>query len=189
MSLEQVSHGGRRSVDPTPELAHFDPVTGLAARDLFEERLQQQWDLCQAGHRPLGLLLIDFDDFSAHRAAHDDAAVDLSLIRSARLVSSICRRRADLAARVRSGELAVLLSDVDLDGAVVQAEAIRRGVEDMQIPLEDGGADKRLTVSVGVVCIVPPATHFPHTLIIACDHALKEAKEEGGNRVGIQRRI
>lgn len=180
---------GRRAVDPTPELRHFDAVTGLALRSLFEERLQQQWESCQTEHRPLGLLLIDFDGLGAYRTSNGLLSVDQMLARCAGILATSCRRRADLPARVRAGEFAVLLSDVNLNGATRLAEQIRAGIESLRIPRGEDAAAGHVTVSVGAVCFVPPTTHFPHALVIACDHALKDAKDEGGNCIAVRRKI
>lgn len=189
IDFEPNIRSGRRAVDPTPELRHFDAVTGLALRSLFEERLQQQWESCQNEHRQLGLLLVDFDGLKAFGADNGVLSVDQVLVRCAQILAETCRRRADLAARVRAGEFAVLLSDVNLSGATALAEQIRSRIEALQIPRTAQAADGVVTVSVGVACVIPPATHFPHALVIAGDHALKDAKDEGGNCIAVRRKI
>ncbi len=189
MQSLRVARNCRRAVDPTPELRDFDALTGLAVRDFFRHRLEQQWDLCRDGHRHLGLILVDFDKLRSFRAANHKHTVGAALSDAAEVVRLACRRRADLAGRVRSGEFAVLLSDVDCDGTRMMAERIRSGVAELNIARGANGQDGVLTVTVGAVCVVPPASHFPHTLMIACDHVLKDAKDEGGNCVGVRCRL
>ncbi len=186
MQSLQVARNCRRAVDPTPELRDFDALTGLAVRNFFRQRLEQQWDICRQGHRHLGLILIDFDKLSSFRANNHKHTVGAALADAAEVVRLACRRRADLAGRVRSGEFAVLLSDVDCDGTRMMAERIRRDVAELAISRGGDPQGGILTVTAGAICVVPPASHFPHTLMIACDHVLRDAKDEGGNCIGVR---
>lgn len=186
MQTLRVARPCRRAVDPTPELKDFDPLTGLAARSLFEQRLDQQWALCRDGHRQLGLLLLDFDKLGEFRANNHKHVVGAALADSAAVLKRHCRRRADLPARIRSGEFAVILSDVDQAGAGQQAEVIRAGIEALKIPRRADQPEEFLTVTIGLVCLVPPASHFPRALMIGCDQVLRDAKDQGRNCVGVR---
>ncbi len=177
----------RRAADPAPELSGFDPLTGLATRKLFQFRLDQQWEHARKAHRPLGLLLINFDHLRQFRQNNHKAKVNAALIESARILSDACRRRADFACRMRSGEFAALLTEIKPEGLGHVAELVRRGIELAGIPMStvaDSDSDSDvLTVSVGALGVVPPPSHFAHTLLIGADQALKDAKEAGRNRV------
>jgi diguanylate cyclase (GGDEF)-like protein len=95
-------------------------------------------------------------------------------------ISDACRIT-DEPARYGGEELAVILRETDLDGALTVAESLRRAVEHVAVPAPDG-TETRVTVSVGVSAL--GAATFDHGLLIeAADVALYEAKRAGKNRV------
>jgi diguanylate cyclase (GGDEF)-like protein len=85
-------------------------------------------------------------------------------------------------ARYGGEELAVLLPDTDLEGALRMAEQLRRGIEALDLPHEASPAG-RITASFGVASAVPGADETPDVLIETADIALYRAKTEGRNRV------
>lgn len=173
----------RRAVDPVPELKEFDAVTGLVADSLFRRRFQAQWIVYQRSGMPLALLLVNLDGYRAYRAAYDKLVVRDALIRAAVTVSKTCRRRADLAGRVRTGEFALMLSDTDQTGAGRIANAVRLAIEELDIPYPASPTGDRLTATVGMACAVPTSARFPNSLFIVADHALMAGKENGRNQV------
>jgi len=91
-------------------------------------------------------------------------------------------RREDLAARYGGEEFVILLRGIDGAGAVILAERLRKGIEDMSMPW--GSEKLKFTVSIGV------ATHSasrPYAnaerLVAAADECLYRAKESGRNLV------
>jgi diguanylate cyclase (GGDEF)-like protein len=185
----QSLRGRRRAVDTAPDVPGFDRLTGLASRKLFEARLYQQWRSSQVARRSLALILVDFDHFRSFRSAHHKSVANGALANSARILSQECRRRADFAGRLRMSEFACLLIDVQVEGALYVAEKLRAGIEALKIVLDEAPAAKVLTVSVAVVCLVPPASHFSGTLLIAADEVLKQAKHLGRNRIEVATRL
>ena len=97
------------------QLAHqafHDPVTGLANRALFAERVRHA--VARAAPRPRGLAVIflDLDDFKTINDSLGHAAGDRGAARGRqRLGTSI--RASDTAARFGGDEFAVLLEDVE----------------------------------------------------------------------------
>ncbi len=178
-NLQDLSHL-RRAVDPVPELHGFDTVTGLASRELFLSRAEAQWERYQRDHRPLGFVAIDLDRLTEFTKHHGQEAADDALGRVGTVISDGCRRRADLAGRLRHGELGVLLSEVDEAGALGIAEELRRRIEELRL---GEGSGRILTASIGVACMTPPPNRFVSTILIAADRAVQNSKSNGRNRI------
>jgi diguanylate cyclase (GGDEF)-like protein len=87
---------------PVPASSHHDPLTGLANRRLFDDRLKQALYLAQRRDSPLAVLLLGL----GVAVAPDDAF----LVRAAHALSA-CVRRADTVARYGAAEFAFVLTD------------------------------------------------------------------------------
>lgn len=171
---------GRRAVDPVLELREFDPLTGLATRALFRQRLDEQWVRSSAAHRPLGLLLIEIDHFRELRRSLPKTMMRQVLAKLGEATSQACKRRADLAARTRLHQLAAILADADLDGARIVAERIQKQISSIDVPAKEHPS---ITVSVGLAAVQPTPSHFASSLLMAADDALERAVEQGGGAI------
>lgn len=95
-------------------LAFHDPLTGLANRRLFMDRLDHALDRQRRSGRNCGVLFLDLDDFKKVNDAHGHGAGDqLLCVVAERLVASV--RPADTVARLGGDEFAMLLEEVDLE--------------------------------------------------------------------------
>ncbi len=154
-------------------LRHYDPLTGLPNRSLFNERLAQV-DTGVDG--PVALLFFDLDRFKAVNDTLGHAAGDALLIQVARrLMSAIGPDH--LAARLGGDEFVVLCRGCDAKGAAALGERIRVAVE---APFEILGQPCRIAASIGVATSGPMGGI---DLVKAADIAMYAAKKGGGNRV------
>src|SRR5450756_1083168 len=95
------------------ELVHqafHDPLTGLANRALFSDRLQHAVQLQRRDLRPLAVLCLDLDDFKLVNDTLGHPAGDQLLLRVAERIRG-CLRGSDTVARLGGDEFAVLIED------------------------------------------------------------------------------
>jgi diguanylate cyclase (GGDEF)-like protein len=159
--------------------ATVDELTGLANHRRFRDALDFEFKRMRRTHRPLALVLFDLDNFKSINDTYGHPQGDRVLQAVARVMRDACRST-DVPARYGGEELALILPETDLDGGYTIAEAIRQGVEALEVPLDDG-TTLRLTVSAGV-CALDRFTIDPAALIQASDAALYDAKRAGKNR-------
>lgn len=155
-----------------------DPLTGLAnGRRLFQE-LEGEIARAERHGRALALMVIDVDDLSRVNAEHGHLAGD-EVIRSLARLLLASVRRSDLPARLGGEELAVILPETELDGAVQVAETVRRAAADK---LRAGAwRTASITVSIGVTC--HQEGDDGATLVADATYAVRKAKHAGKNRV------
>jgi diguanylate cyclase (GGDEF)-like protein/PAS domain S-box-containing protein len=128
--------------------AFHDPLTGLANRALFFDRVAHALSRRQRDRRPCIVMFADVDDFKTINDSLGHDAGDRVLVELAgRLGAAI--RPGDTVARLGGDEFAFLLEDVvdRTDGEIV-AERI---IEALRTPISTGAADLVVSASIGIV--------------------------------------
>jgi diguanylate cyclase (GGDEF)-like protein len=155
--------------------AHHDPLTGLANRGLFSDRLQEAIDRHQRLSQPFAVLVIDLDDFKAVNDALGHQAGDHLLYAVAQRLRRAVRS-VDTVARLGGDEFAIVLVD-DAEASDRVAERLLGGLRE---PFHVAGHTISLGASVGVV--EPRADEAgvtPDVLVNRADRAMYAGKREG----------
>ncbi|MEA2614867.1 MAG: hypothetical protein QOE72_650 [Chloroflexota bacterium] len=164
--------------------ALHDPLTGVANRALFLDRLAI--NLARVGRlrSAAGVLYLDLDNFKQVNDGLGHAAGDELLIAAAERMRA-CLRPGDSAARLGGDEFAVLLEDVaSVDDAKRVADRILAALRQ---PFTVQGREVFISVSVGVAVAHANETD-PDQLLRNADIAMCSAKESGkGRRVVFDR--
>jgi len=157
------------------QLALYDPMTGLANRAFFHERLRHAIKLRHDEGRATGLLYIDLDNFKGinDRWGHDLGDEVLKEI-GRRIEMSV--RPGDTAARLGGDEFAVVLTEpVAPEDAVGVAERL---LSEIGRPLESGAAPLYTSASIGIAF-----GSDDQTLLREADIAMYRAKAQGRDTV------
>src|SRR5581483_8440659 len=124
-----------------------DGLTKAFNKRYLAERLEQEFRFAKRHRSALSLLMIDVDHFKQINDRYGHLAGDYVLaIIGERLGSTI--RNEDVLARYGGEEFAILCRGVDLRGAGLFAERLRKLVEGHAFAA--GGESMRVTVSIGV---------------------------------------
>lgn len=156
------------------ELAHRDPLTGLANHRRFQEVLSKELASAREGGRPLAVVIIDIDDFKRINDSRGHPFGDELLFGVAASLRSAMRGIA-VVARVGGDEFGLVVPDADGSRALALAEAARTAVE--------AAAAMRgsLRCSAGIACYPEDARNAGALLQLA-DGALSWAKDTGRGR-------
>jgi diguanylate cyclase (GGDEF)-like protein/PAS domain S-box-containing protein len=161
------------------QLAHqafHDPVTHLANRALFNERVRHAVARTLRDGVGMAVLFVDLDDFKTVNDSLGHAAGDRVLLEVAQRVSASVRA-ADTAARFGGDEFAILLEDIhDPQVAVETAERI---LESLARPLELDNNHLIIRASLGISVIEPGNATDADELIRNADAAMYIAKADG----------
>ncbi|HVJ92848.1 MAG TPA: GGDEF domain-containing protein [Labilithrix sp.] len=160
-------------------LMTMDALTQTHNRRYFNEALEREYQRSLRYRRALSLLLFDIDHFKKINDTYGHVAGD-SVLRQLSLVVKPRLRQQDVLARIGGEEFAVLLPEVELPGAAVAAEKVRRLVEGARFVVDQ--KEFGCTVSVGIAAF-DPKMESPLALYEAADKFLYDAKNSGRNRV------
>ncbi|MEH2113047.1 PAS domain S-box protein [Nostoc sp.] len=163
-------------------LATLDGLTQIANRRRFDEYLEAEWHRLKREQVSLSLILFDVDFFKLYNDTYGHLAGDDCLRQLASALKNIVKRPADLVARYGGEEFAVILPNTNIQGAICVAQIIGQAIRDLDIPHAQSRVCDRVTVSLGVVSIVPNSEISPPDLINAADKALYIAKQQGRDR-------
>lgn len=160
--------------------AFHDPLTGLANRSLFSDRLARAVAAHQRSGDPLALLFCDVDDFKTVNDTLGHSAGDELLREVGRRLSG-CVRVTDTVARLGGDEFAVLLEgEIDLPRFVA-----RRVLPALHQPFLLQGTTRTVSTSIGMsVAAVGPAEVSSEALLHQADIAMYAVKRHGGGRIG-----
>jgi diguanylate cyclase (GGDEF)-like protein/PAS domain S-box-containing protein len=156
--------------------AFHDPVTGLANRALFGERVRHAVARTRREQNGLAVLFIDLDDFKTINDSLGHAAGDQVLLAVAkRLDESI--RASDTAARFGGDEFAVLLEGVE--SAQEAADTAERILDALSQPLTLEHKELVIRSSMGLSVVEGEAAGDADELIRNADAAMYIAKRDG----------
>ena len=186
---ERVSERTRDLAAANAKLAALsmtDSLTGIANRRRFDEVFGQELLRSTRAKAPLALLMLDVDFFKAYNDHYGHQEGDACLRRVGELLQSHARRASDLAARYGGEEFVMIAADTDAATAMALAETIRAAVEALQ--LEHARSPLGfLTVSIGVVSLVPDDATSAGQILRLADQAMYRAKDQGRNQVAMAR--
>ncbi len=167
-----------RAATPLNLLAFSDPLTGLANRALFADRLRQVAIDARRDGRSFALLMLDLDGFKPVNDHHGHAAGDTVLQQVAQRILG-CLRTAETVARLGGDEFAVLLPGIkQRSNAAGVAERLLAAIRQ---PIAVGDLRLMLSATAGIAVSPEHGNTIEH-LLVAADTALYTAKRKGGGR-------
>jgi diguanylate cyclase (GGDEF)-like protein len=166
------------------DMALTDPLTSIPNRRAFNEQIEGMIAQCQRNDWDLTILLIDIDFFKPYNDHYGHSDGDACLRIVANQLNSVVLRDTDFCARYGGEEFVCLLPNTNANGAKLKAEALRKGIEMMQLPHAASTVAPVVTVSIGVAT-------FPFSknrkwsadiILEQADKALYQAKTDGRNK-------
>ena len=173
LNTRDVSERKRLEEQLTHQAFH-DPLTGLANRALFRDRVSHALALAQRRGNAVTVLFLDLDDFKTVNDSLGHTEGDRLLIAAAERFLA-CARSADTVARLGGDEFAILIEGADgREGLPERLSAA------MAHPFSLSGNQVRVTASIGVATAVGEDT--ADDLLRNADMAMYAAKRHGKGR-------
>ncbi len=165
--------------------ATTDRMTKLFSHHFFEKVLDDEIQRARRYGKAFSLIMFDIDHFKSFNDTYGHLQGDIIIKEIAKIVLKSIRQ-IDFAARYGGEEFAVILPEVDIEGAAVVAERLRRLIE--KHPFPGNSEPLHVTISVGVAEFDPETIHSVSQMVNEADKALYESKENGRNRVTLAKK-
>lgn len=177
--IEQMDREAQLKAENTKleELSLQDALLGIGNRRSMDLDLASIQALSKRSQRPFGVALIDVDYFKKYNDCYGHQQGDGALRKVVQAMKA-SMRGGDRIYRYGGEEILLLMSDANMNGAVIAAERIRAAVERLQIP-HSASEKGCLTVSAGVAV----SAGNEADVVKQADKAMYKAKSSGRNRV------
>ena len=152
--------------------AFHDPLTGLANRKLFHERVGHALSGRRTGR--VAVLFIDLDNFKTVNDSFGHACGDEVIVAVARRLEA-CARAGDTPARIGGDEFALLVEGQTAAQVTALADRVLAALG--ETPVEFSGRTKIIGASIGIAMAGPGET--TETILRNADLAMYEAKVRG----------
>lgn len=157
-------------------LAHYDNLTNLPNRVLFNEILNKAIANAKKKNISLGILFIDLDRFKTINDALGHSTGDAVLKEMAKRFSSLIRSN-DILARLGGDEFIVLLNEINHSEIATNiADSILKSASE---PVRVGSHEFYISTSIGI-CMFPQDGESLEDLQKNADMAMYKAKRQGG---------
>ena len=163
--------------DQLKRLAFHDPLTLLANRALFRNRVEHALVVAKRRGSRVAAIFVDLDNFKKINDSLGHGEGDRVLRATAQRLSK-CMRAADTVARLGGDEFAVLIEDAASEEQVV--EVAGRIVEALKEPFAFAGSSLRVAASVGVA--FADSGDGVEEVLRNADVAMYSAKAQGKSR-------
>jgi len=161
--------------------ATTDPLTGVANRTVFMDRLQQALRRLDRRDGLVAVLFLDLDRFKLINDSLGHLVGDAVLLQMAERLRGFLRPQ-DTLARLGGDEFAVVVEDLTwAEEAVALGTRI---IEAGRTPFQVGDEQFTCTTSVGIA-VTPDSQHSAEGLVQEADLALYRAKDRGRDRAEV----
>jgi diguanylate cyclase (GGDEF)-like protein len=165
------------------DLANIDDLTGLGNRRMINRVLQDEINRARRSGTSIAVILLDVDYFKNYNDTYGHPAGDQVLKRLAELMRRATSRAGEMVGRYGGEEFILVLPGAALPSAVRTAKRLKQLVIDANMSHQKSEVAKYITISQGVVSVVPDAELIPADLIKRADTALYRAKNKGRNTI------
>ena len=171
----------RELKDQLRHQAFHDPLTDLANRTRFMDRLEHALQRATRKAEGVAVLFIDLDDFKSVNDSLGHPAGDQLLIGVAARLQA-CLRPGDTAARLGGDEFAILLEEL-IDADHADHASPQRVIDALRVPMVLSGTEVFVRGSIGIA--VSDAISTADELLRRADVAMYAAKADGKGQFAI----
>ena len=169
----------RRAETRLQHIAFSDSLTGLPNRNHFHETLGNAIERARRfSHHHFAVMFLDFDNFKLINDSMGHSAGDEFLVHVTRRIRESVRP-ADVVARLGGDEFAILCGDIDDEATAIDVAERLQHV--MRTPLNIGGSDVSVSVSIGIT-FSRFGYETPGEVLRDADIAMYQAKNSGKAR-------
>ena len=158
-----------------------DPISGLLNHRYFSIRLGQELSRSERNGQNLACVLFDLDGFARFSVKASEAYVHAALRKVGNFFMNNLRG-SDIATRHRIDEFAMILTQTELEGALLVVKRLKNLIESYPFPGEEVLGEKGITTCAAIT-MFPNDGSSPEQLMHQCQSMIQRGKADGGNKL------
>jgi diguanylate cyclase (GGDEF)-like protein len=197
LELKARLRAGKRILDLREELrraqatigyqAYHDPLTGLWNRGAIIDALQRELARVRREKSPVGLLMVAIDGLKDVNDKYGHMAGDAAIRATARELRASLRPY-DAIGRYGGEAFVIIVTGCDSRSSMKQAERFFETLKGRTVDISQwgkfvSGKDAALPIYYSIGVISGTGEHDSEILLRALEGALRQAREQGGNRI------
>lgn len=160
-------------------ISQIDVLTELYNRRYFNEAFDREWKSAVRSRTPISLMMIDVDYFKKYNDTYGHLKGDECLTVIAKEIKELAKRPRDVVSRFGGEEFIMILPETDIVGAVYLSNTLLKAIENLNIEHKSSPIANKVTLSIGLVSVIPDEKDDMDILLKMADDALYEAKKAG----------
>lgn len=165
------------------KLSITDELTGLYNRRFFNTVIHRELNRAKRNQKVLSFAMMDVDHFKQYNDNYGHQRGDEILKKIARSLMTSLNRGSDFCFRLGGEEFGVIFTGLEPEEGLLFGERLRESVENLTLEHKYSETAPYITLSMGLLTILPEATPDVDQIYKMADDAMYAAKSEGRNRV------
>jgi diguanylate cyclase len=167
----------KSSLEKAHEQAFLDPLTGVANRRAYDQRIKLEFERWKRSGDSLTVAIMDIDHFKNINDTYGHPIGDKVLKTISQLINKKVRE-SDFFGRVGGEEFVVIFAGSDIKNALKRLEEFRKHIESCKF----GSKGKRIVITMSAGCAVFHENDTVEVVYDRADQALLKAKKTGRNK-------
>lgn len=164
------------------KLSITDQLTGLYNRRHFEDVFNRELKRAKRAKSSFSVILLDIDYFKRLNDLYGHNQGDKALVSLADCLKNVTKRASDFAFRVGGEEFAIITSDEESIAAINIIKILQNNLKELAILNEGSDVSKYLTISAGILSLIPSDGDNIDSIMKRVDDRLYEAKRRARNQ-------
>lgn len=165
------------------EISITDPLTKIYNRRFFDLIFSRELNRASREKNFFTFIMLDIDHFKQYNDTYGHGKGDEVLKEVASVLKSKLKRSSDFIFRLGGEEFGVMFIGVNAQKSETLAKNLLKSVEESHIVHEKNSASQYVTVSMGMVHLIPHEKTESLKVADIADKALYKAKENGRNQL------
>jgi diguanylate cyclase (GGDEF)-like protein len=159
-----------------------DGLTQVFNRRYMDEKVAEMVTWHGRHKLPVSLILLDVDQFKPFNDHYGHTEGDKCLYTLSQAFNKLFTRSGEYVGRYGGEEFIILLSHANHETAISAGKRIMKAVKALNYPHAKSSVENYITVSLGIVSVIPNGNESVNTLYDLADKAMYQAKNQGRNR-------
>jgi diguanylate cyclase (GGDEF)-like protein len=165
------------------KLSITDQLTTLYNRRHFENVFNLELRRAIRAKTVFSVILFDIDYFKRLNDTYGHQSGDKALVSIGKCLKDLCKRPSDFSFRIGGEEFTIIIADNTKESPLNLAKALQDKLKTLKIENKNSDISKYMTISIGIISLVPSSKDTIDSLMKEVDEKLYLAKEKGRNQI------